>query len=217
MKFRIFLIICLFLAIASVAHAQPYFGLFGSISNSRLSGDSPDKAFYKGLISSAFGANFDVKVGKSVYLSFQPSFSQEGTRVFYNIPFVYDPFDSARIRLNYIALPVLLKVSATNQRFYAIGGVEASYLAGSVLQTSTYKGDLNENVSDLNITVVFGAGIRIPLGFPRLYVEFRYGQGIMNLTDQPFDKSYIPRVKTSGFKLNIGLEVPLTKKKNHQL
>jgi hypothetical protein len=196
--------------------AQPYLGFWGGVSYSKLSGDSPENAFYKGLLSFAGGFNIDVKISKSIYLSFQPSFLQEGTKVFYNIPFVYEPVDSARIRLNYVSMPVLLKVSSTNQRFYAIGGAEASYLTGSLLKTGTYEGSLDEDVSDVNISVVFGAGLRIPVGFPRLCVELRYAQGIVNLTNQTYKESYIPRVKSSGFKLNIGLEVPLKKIKTNK-
>lgn len=211
MKLRIIIIVYLIPALFFSAGAQPYLGLWAGGSFSKLSGDSPDRANYKGLFSLSFGANLDLKISKSVYVSIQPSFSQEGTKVFYNVPFVYEPVDSARIRLNYVSLPLLFKVSGTNQRFYAIGGVETSYLIGSYLKTSTYEGDLDEDVSDMNITVVFGAGLWIPLGSPRLCVELRYGQGIVNLTDQSYDESYIPRVKTSGFRLNIGLEVPLKK------
>ncbi|MCK5766145.1 MAG: hypothetical protein KAH26_09170, partial [Bacteroidales bacterium] len=55
----------------------------------------------------------------------------------------------------------------------------------------------------------FGAGIRIPVGLPRLFVELRYSQGLVNLTDEPIEKSYVPRVKTSGFKVLAGIEIPL--------
>ena len=62
-----------------------------------------------------------------------------------------------------------------------------------------------------NLAVHFGVGLRIPIGFPNLYVEGRYAQGIINLTDEPLDTDIIPRVKTNGFKVLVGIEFPLQK------
>jgi len=59
--------------------------------------------------------------------------------------------------------------------------------------------------------VHFGVGLRIPIGFPNLYVEARYAQGIINLSDEPLDSDFIPRVKTNGFKVLAGIEFPLQK------
>jgi len=53
--------------------------------------------------------------------------------------------------------------------------------------------------------------LNIPLGYPRLFIELRYTQGLINLTDEPVEKSYIPRVKTSGFKVFAGIAFPLNK------
>lgn len=36
-------------------------------------------------------------------------------------------------------------------------------------------------------------------------------QGLINLTDEPIEKSYVPRVKTAGFKILFGIEIPLKK------
>jgi len=204
------LLLVLLLFITTVLISQPYMGIYGGISSSKLSGDSPDKARYKGLLGLDFGMNMDFRISKLVYLSFQPSFSQEGTRVFYNVPLEYELVDSAKIRLNYISLPVILKVSTSNKKFYAIGGAEVAYLVSTKLKTSSYQGDLDDNISDINIAVHFGAGMKIPLGLPVLFIELRYSQGIVNLTDQIYQKSFIPRVKTSGFKLNVGIEFPLS-------
>ena len=198
----------------SAALGQPYLGIFGGVSSAKLSGDSPDKASYKGLVSFAFGASLDIKLARQFSLSLQPSFSQEGTRIFYNVPLVYDPVDSIRIRLNYVSLPLLFKASSNNQRFYAIGGVEASYLVSGNLKEGGQKKDILGNVTEYNVAAVFGAGMRVPIGLPRLIIEIRYNQGLVNLTDDYYQKSYIPRVKTSGFRLNIGLEIPLSEPKN---
>jgi hypothetical protein len=210
---RCFLILIIFLMGPGVS-GQPYLGIFGGISSSKLTGDSPEKASYKGLLSLSFGANLDLKLARQVYISLQPSFTQEGTKVFYDVPLEYEPVDSIRIRLNYVSFPVLLKAASNNRRFYAIAGVEASYLVSGNLKTGDQKEDVAGHVTGYNLAAVFGAGMRIPLGLPRLVIELRYSQGLVNLTDEFYQRSYIPRVKTTGFRMNVGLEIPLSENKN---
>jgi len=206
------LILCLPLFFAISSSAQPYLGIFGGISTSKLNGDKPDKASYKRLIGFTFGANFDVKLSKTVYLSFQPSFSQEGTKIFYDVSKVEEPVDSLKVRLNYISVPVLFRVSSTNQRFYATGGIESAFLVESYTVSRKKKSDLSETISDINLVAHFGAGVRFPVGSSRIFLELRYTQGLINLTDEPVNTTYIPRVKTTDFRLIAGLELPLIKK-----
>ena len=205
--------IIIFLILGGTAvMGQPYLGLFGGITSSKLTGDAPDRVKYKRLIGFQFGTNLDFKLSKSIMLGLQPSFAQEGTRLQFKVKGVKEPVDSIKVRLNYFAVPVVIKVSSTNQRFYAIGGIEGAYIVGSYLERGGKEEDLKTDISEFNLSVHFGAGIRIPLGFPRLYIEIRYVQGVLNLTDEPIDKSYIPRIKTNGIKLNLGLEIPLSNK-----
>ena len=205
------LFLLLFTLITTSSSGQSYIGVFGGINSSKLSGDVPDKATYKSLIGANVGAYIDIKLSKIIWLSLQPSFTQEGTKIHYSVKGLEKPVDSIQIRLNYFSLPVLLKVSSTNGRFYAIGGVEAGYLLDSYISSHDVKQDIKTNVAEWNIAMHFGAGIRIPIGLPRLFIELRYSQGFVNLTDEPVSESYIPRVKTNGFKVLTGIEIPLTK------
>jgi len=124
-----------------------------------------------------------------------------------------EPVDSIKVRLNYFSLPLLVKVSSTNGKFYAIGGIETAFLLSHDLSSHGESQEENLSIVDMNIAVHFGAGIRIPIGLPRLFVELRYTQGLIDLTDEPLDKSYIPRVKTIGFKVLAGIEIPLSRNK----
>jgi hypothetical protein len=203
----------LFLFSFTMASAQCYVGVFGGLNSSKLSGDVPDNAKYKSLMGANTGAYIDIKLSNIIWLSVQPSYSQEGTKMSYTVKGKEEPVDSIKIRLNYFSLPLFLKVSSTNGRFYALGGVETGFLLDSYLSSHDVKEELKTNVSDFNIALHFGAGIRIPVGFPRLFVELRYTQGLINLTDEPVEQSYIPRVKTNGFKILAGIEIPITKSK----
>jgi hypothetical protein len=211
-SFSLFLL--LFIATFSLS-GQSYIGVFGGLNSSKLAGDAPDNAKYKSLMGVNTGVNLDLKLGKSIWLSFQPSYSQEGTKVSYSFKGNTDPIDSLHIRLNYFSLPLFLKVTSNKERFYALGGLETGILLDSYTMIEDDKEELNESVSTVNIAMHFGAGFRIPIGLPRLYIELRYTQGLVNLTDEPIEKNYIPRVKTNGFKILAGIEFPLKKQKNN--
>ncbi len=197
--------------LSSFTLAQSHVGVFGGINSGRLSGDMPDKAYYKGLVGLNAGASLDLSLSAGIMLSIQPSYSQEGTRVFFDVAKKKEPVDSIRIRLNYFSLPLMLKVQSSSERFYALGGIEAGFLADHVISSHDEDLDTDISIESFNIAMHFGAGLRIPLGMPRLFIELRYAQGLINLTDEPVLESYIPRVKTNGFKVLAGIEFPLKK------
>jgi len=191
--------------------AQSYVGAFAGLNNSKLIGDAPHNASYKSLMGANVGAFADIKLGKSLWLSLQPSYSQEGTKVEYTVKGVEEPVDSLHVRLNYFSLPLLLKVSTAKGRFYAIGGVEAAYLMSKSMTSHDVEQDMEIDIKDFNVAMHFGAGLHIPIGFPRLFVEVRYTQGLVNLTDDQTENNPLPRVKTTGFKVFAGIEIPLKK------
>jgi len=206
-------VLLIFILTTYESNAQPYIGVFGGLNSSKLAGDVPSKAKYEGLMGANVGAYVDIKLAKIVWISLQPSYSQEGTKISYSVRGQIDPVDSVRIRMNYFSLPLLVKVSSTNGRFYALGGIETAFMLSNNISSNGISQETDIEISDINIAIHFGAGIRIPIGLPRLFVELRYTQGLIDLTDEPVDKSYIPRVKTVGFKVLAGIEIPLSRNK----
>lgn len=207
-------LLLLFLCIHCSMHAQSYVGAFVGFNNSKLSGDEPYQARYKNLPGLNVGGIFDVQLHKGVFLSFQPSFSQEGTKVLYNVSGFPELVDSMRLKLNYFALPVLLKINSTNKRFYALTGVEMGYLIKTAYSNGGVEQDLDLDIKEWNVAMHFGAGMYIPIGITRLFVELRYTQGLRNITDDPLDSNIIPRVKTQGLKVLTGIQIPLKRTEN---
>lgn len=207
------LVLLFFIICSSTSSGQSYVGIFAGMNSSKLTGDAPEKAKYKSLKGANVGAYIDIKLGKTIWLSLQPSYSQEGTKVSYNVSGKEAPVDSIHIRLNYVSLPLLLKISSTNERWYALAGIEAAMLQNNTVKSHDVEQDVDLSLVEWNVAMHFGAGLRIPVGWPRLFVELRYSQGLVNLTDEPVDESYIPRVKTTGFKLFAGIEIPISKSK----
>lgn len=211
---KIQLLISIFLFTSILGFGQSYLGVFGGLNMSKLSGDVPAKGKYKTSTGLNFGANLDIKLSDNMLLSLQPSYSQEGTKISYTLPDSPDPIDSISVSLNYFSLPVLLKITTVNERFYALAGVETGFLLNSSQTIDDVEQDINANVKEINLAMHFGVGLRIPIGFPRLFVELRYSQGLLNLTDDPIVQNTIPRVKTSGMKILVGIEIPLKKSEN---
>ena len=199
---------------SSMLYGQSYVGAFIGLNSSKLAGDAPEKVSYKSKMGVNTGAFIDIKLGKALWLSLQPSYSQEGSKLSYTLDGKKEPVDSLKVGLDYFSLPVLFKVSTSNGKFYAIGGIEAAYLLNSYQQSNDQKMDLNTNVSEYNIAAHFGAGMNIPIGWPRLFFELRYTQGVINITEDPLVNNIIPRVKTSGYKAIVGIEIPLKKENN---
>lgn len=213
-KFKLYILLLFLIFSSSISMGQTQVGVITGLNMSKLSGDAPENAKYKSLMGANVGAFIDVKLSQSICLSFQPTYSQEGTKVSYTLPTVEEPVDSIKIRLNYFSLPVLFKITSTNKQFYAIAGFETGLLLNSSLSIDEQKEDINASVAQWNVAMHFGAGITIPIGFPSLFVEARYTQGLVNLTDEPLKESVIPRVKTSGLKIMAGIKIPLKKSNN---
>jgi hypothetical protein len=190
---------------------QSHLGVYSGLNFGNLLGDAPEDGYYYSLPGFTGGANFDVSINKILAVSVQPSFSQGGTSVYFKVAGKRELVDSIFIRLNYFSLPLLLKIESTNKHFYAIGGFEAAYLFSYSVYSGDEKLDEDLGISTFDLTAQFGAGYRFFLGLPRLYLELRYAQGIVNLTDRLNEENYIPRVKTSGFKFLVGIEFPLGK------
>jgi len=195
-------------------HSQTSLGAFTGFNFCSLSGDAPHGGTYVSYPGFNAGIILDVPLGSVVKLSLQPSFSQEGTRVFYDKHGELDPFDSIHLRLNYLSVPLMVKIQSSSRHFYAIGGIETGFLMNYKL---TSNGEVLTNllsINSVNVAAHFGAGYRIFLGYMDIFIEVRYSQGLLNITDEPLDKSYVPRVKTTGFRALVGIEFPLSKSKN---
>ena len=195
------------------ALAQFSVSAFGGLNFGRLSGDAPSHGYYTPNAGANTGIMFDIPVSKQIKLSLQPSYSQEGTRVLYSQGKYAEPIDSIQLRINYFSLPLMVKVQSTNKHFYAVGGLEAGFFLNYKLTSHEQILSNLITFSTFNLAAHFGAGYRIFLGYPVLFIEARYAQGLINVTDEPIDKSYVPRVKTSGIKLLVGIELPLSKQK----
>lgn len=190
-------------------YGQSYFGGFAGLNLRKLSGDAPSQVKYKNLAGADIALFFDLRLSHNILLGIQPSYSQEGTNIAIKVQGEY--VDSVKIRLNYFSIPLILKVLTEKQRFYALAGIEYSIFSNGYYEEGEVKESIDAYVKDWDFKIHFGAGLKIPIGYPQLFIELRYAQGLLNIGIKEDGESYIPRTKNGGMSVLFGIEFPLGK------
>jgi len=191
------------------ADAQINIGAVLGLSRSNLSGDQPDKVSYGTRTGLVAGAVIEIPVAKSVLLVFQPGYEQRGAKLGYDTGQA-EPVDSGSVALNYVSMPVLVKILANNGWLYFTSGLDVGYLSSATLTEGTSETDIGDLVKSFDIAVIFGAGGLIPIGRPSLMLEARYNQSLNNLNDALTLPTSLPaRFRTSGFQFLAGMLLPL--------
>lgn len=205
-------ILILVLSAAPSGAAEWRLGVQGGASTSSFSGDKPAKTKYTGYTGVLLGAVADVRVAADAWLSLQPSFQQRGTTSEVSISGRTDPVPGATVELDYLALPVLLRVYTDNARTYAVGGINVGYLVrAEFLPAEGVDQDVEAGLRRWDLSADFGFGVMFPVGKSRLNVELRYEQGILNLVDGETSDEELPfpsRVRHSGFQFLAGFQWP---------
>ena len=212
MRKKFLFIVILLLAFTNL-FAQFNAGVFGGLNSGTFKGDQPKDAEYSNLISPDFGIVLDLALTNQITLSFQPGLTKRGTKISYYVRKKVEPVDSISIKVDYFSIPLLIKISSKNKRFYAIGGLDAGIpLSATAMFISIPedKRDIEKYMSKVNVVMHFGFGYRIPVGKTTLFAEARYLQGLNNAVPVEKPENYFfPRVRTSDMQLLFGVEFPL--------
>lgn len=196
------------------SHAQPEIGVYAGLSSTNLKGDKPPDSKYMSKTGVIIGINFDIPLGEHVFLSLQPGYATGGTRVAFVDSDTHEYEDSVTIKLSNFVLPVLFKITSLSPRVYFIGGFDFLFPMNSTAEIGDVSKDISEEVNNLQVSMVFGLGYKVPLKKSDLYFEFRYEQGLVNISEAPDpDLSYIPRVKPTALRLIAGWQIPIKKSK----
>jgi hypothetical protein len=106
-------------------------------------------------------------------------------------------------------LPVEIQIISNNQRFYFSSGLEFSTLLKAETTIESNTEDISNEVNEFNLFLNYGITYLIPVGKPSLFVEARYSQGLINMTNTPDEDAFIPRIKLSGWKFRAGIRIPI--------
>jgi hypothetical protein len=192
--------------------AEGAIGVFGGLIRSNLSGDTPDRFKYETKLGGSAGAVGEFNVTDDVRLSFQPMFLQRGATLTVKLPGESTRRDSLDLRMNYVALPILVKIISGNGKTYVTGGLSLGYLLSAELSDSSREKDIKDDLNTIDLSADIGFGIMLPIGKPLLTMELRYEQGLTNTADRAasLEEEVVPvRFRASSFQLFAGLMLPL--------
>jgi hypothetical protein len=194
--------------------AQPEVGLFVGLNNSKLVGDGPSRGSFKYTRGFLGAVHIDFKLSENTSLSFQPGFRTGGAKIAFEDTVLQESRDSLKINLLSFNLPLLVKITSMNKRVYFAGGFSFDLSVGAKADNGEEKIDILNEIHKMNLNAQFALGYRIPIRSTTAFIELRYLQGLVNLSDQRNqDDAYLPRVKSSAMQLIFGWQFPIRKNK----
>jgi hypothetical protein len=196
-------------AFAPPAEGQLLLGVRVGGGSSALTGDRPENATYTGRTAFSIRGLVGAGIADGLFLTVEPGVGGGGTGVAYVVRGQDEPRDSIDVSLQYVSMPLGLRVGTGGGRFYATSALNLAYLVSAEIDDGSGPTDVLDSVNRFDVGVGFAVGTRIGLGRPRLTVELRYTQSVRNLTDDnyvPPGWDFAPRFKSRGFGIIGGLE-----------
>ena len=197
---------------------QSRIGIFTGLNSGKLSGDSPGKFKYSSGLSFAFGIGYDLQLKEDVFLSFQPSYVNASSKLKHPKLIVEEEeeeeilADSVSFDFQQFALPILMKLISDNKKFQFMGGFEFIFPLKMVADNTEEEIDLIDNISKVNLNMIFGIGYRIPVKRSLIDINLIYSQALTNLANNLEDpNSLLPRIRYSSFRITAGWHLPVGK------
>lgn len=159
----------------------------------------------------AVGAVVEIGLSRHLSLQLEPMYLQKGGKV--DIRDFFGEDASASLRLSYVELPVLLKLSKPSGRArpYVIVGPSVGYRTGirsrdEVTGEEQDSTDADEMLEKWDFGVAAGGGLAVPVGRASVFVEGRYTWGLVNLNkeDEEFTMNNRGIQVLAGFTFPIG-------------
>ena len=201
-------VVLFFLFVATSALAQMKVGVFVSNDNTKFTGDKPQRINYKLGSGAVVGAKFKFNMGDNIWISAEPSY------IFGKATIVETDTDVDSIKYNHdvtnrsFALPIRVNAYVTGH-FFASAGVEFAFFTKSEFDRFGETIDLKEEIAGLNFSLTFGLGYSIPIRKCQLDIELSYVQTLNNLSRQPVQDSFVPRIRLTSTRPSITFLIPI--------
>lgn len=208
------LVLMTFLALPVAACCQLSLGVQGGIGSFTVKGHPPEKMDYARSWGGTAGLVLEWNVTDAVALSLQPSWSQKGTGVKVSVRGAREPVDSMALRLEYLSLPVIVKVATRNRGGFVTAGVDLGRLNSATLSIGDSETiDVEDRLEAADLSVLFGVGGTLRKGSPAITFEIRYSQSLLRvlpLSAAGEETSALPQgFRSSGLQVIGGIEFPL--------
>lgn len=185
-------------------------GVVGGLNLSSIKGDAPEQVKWGGKTGLILGLVGEFRLAQDVHLLLQPTLTTRGSSLGVTVEGQEEPVDSGSVSLDYLTLPVLVKVMAGNGRTFVTSGLDFGILTGATLEKGDNEEDVKDRVEDFDVAVNFGFGGVVFSGRPNVSLELRYSQSLLNLANSTTTEEALPvRFRSSGFQLIAGVLLPL--------
>lgn len=200
---------CLLLCLASGGiSAQTKIGVYVSNDNTKFTGDKPERLSYQIGSGFMFGAKIKFRLMQDLWLSLEPGYILGKASVRERDQDVDSIVYEHNVTNRSFTLPVKLNAYVTN-RFYASAGMEVAIFTRSDMDRFGETINLKEEFSDLNVSLTFGIGYSIPIKKCQLDIELNYVQTINNLSRDPSEDSYVPRIRLTSTRPSLTFLIPI--------
>lgn len=205
LKGLMFIILFSILSFPAILKSQVKIGLTTGLNMTSLSGDAPSNAGYSKDMGLVLGLSGEFNIYKDLKINLQPRYVQKNGIIFYEFP-NEDPVDSFETKLDYVSLPIILKIPALTNNTFFNGGVDLGYLSKASIKRITgdeTEADIKESLNEFEVSVLFGFGISFNIfkNFS-LEAEARYTQTVSNLAKKSsliYGDALPERFRSSGF------------------
>lgn len=207
-KSYVLLIGLLILCCSGTALSQIQLGFLGGLNLANVNSDPEpaESAEIKNLNAFGAGVTIGFKIGPFIVAQIDPMYLIKGYRMEeYSV--------EADAKIAYIELPLMLKYA------FGSGGVRPYIMAGPTIGFNvsakiksegddiSVELDFKDQVKSMDFGLAFGAGLSFPMGKLALFVEGRYGLGLMDISD--VDELSDGTIKTKGIQIFTGISMPL--------
>ena len=149
---------------------------------------------FGGVLNFGF-AGFDIQV-EPMYLMGGVKYSANG--------------QEAKSKINFFSIPAMIiytfPTAATQVEPYVMAGpVFGITLSSKYVDPNGTETDVKSTTSGTDFGATFGAGVKIPVGMNKVFVEARYSLGFKNLNSDPTDNTTI---KSRGIEIFAGITFP---------
>jgi hypothetical protein len=195
-------------AVASPLAAQASLGAYGGLNRSVLRGDGPRNTKYRDRYGAVLGIVADFPVTTDVAISAQPSFARRGAGIAFKVEGERERRDSLDVRLDYVSIPVLVKIFAGHRRTFVTGGLDVGFLTKATIYDGTNIDDISDIMKAMDIAAVFRPGVAIVKRQPEITIEPRYAQSFLNVANpeaDPETESLPQRFRSTGLQLLLGI------------
>jgi opacity protein-like surface antigen len=167
-------------------------GIKGGINSASLSSDADENDDLRRLTAGVGGIFIGRDINKNVGLQFEALYSMRGAKA---------EGGDAKIKLNYIDVPVLVRFGATSAsgiKAFAFTGPQASYNVKAEAEFLGETQDLEDDIEKFDLGWTVGAGVDVN----RFTVDARYTMGLMNIA-----KDETETVKNRTFTVMVGIRL----------